>query len=87
MTMIRFRLSSFGSNRWARLTRRCWPRGEALGARIRKLGRPSAHMEVIGMRDDVCNDRAQPDAIRMHPSDRHWSLFILPFCSALRAIC
>ena len=45
------------------MARRYWPRGEALGARIRTGPNPQAPLlEVIGIVGDVRNDRARPDA-------------------------
>jgi putative ABC transport system permease protein len=45
------------------MARRYWPRGEALGARIRTGPNPKAPLiEVIGIVGDVRNDRARADA-------------------------
>jgi predicted permease len=45
------------------MARRYWPRGDAIGSRIRTGPNPKAPLlEVIGIVGDVRNDRARPDA-------------------------
>jgi putative ABC transport system permease protein len=45
------------------MARRYWPRGDALGARIRVGPDPKApSLEVVGIVGDVRNDRGRPDA-------------------------
>jgi predicted permease len=45
------------------MARRFWPRGQALGSRLRLGADPNAPpIEVIGIVGDVRNDRARPDA-------------------------